>query len=52
MPYGSYSINITLPEGDDYELLDNSETVLVVDSENINLELTVHRATMYVEEGD
>lgn len=48
---GTYSVDIILPEGDDYELLGNYDDI-IVDNEDINVELVLHRATMYVEEGD
>ena len=51
VPYGTYSVNITLPSGDDYGLLSSYDDV-IVSEENTSVALTVHRATMYEEYGD
>lgn len=42
VPYGTYSVNITLPEVDGYELLSNYDDI-IVDKENVDVNLTVHK---------
>lgn len=48
VPYGIYTVTITLPEGDDYSLLANYDDV-TVNSENTSVSLTVNKKT--VEQG-
>lgn len=45
VPYGTYSVNITLPEGNDYELLSNYDNI-IVDKENVDVNLTVHKVNI------